>query len=446
MARTNFLTTCSNNFDTIGMSADMLKDRVYFWTHANLANIERRIDVISSARSATADFSVPSGRNNKKALDSANEKALYNKALEDTKKRTFKRSKLFKPEKKIVRASLYSTGLFHNSLFDVYELEHKIVMAINDELNNDSERVQYIAFWTECKLDKVYKRARLETTLRQEATREAIKARNNATIECDNNFYVIPSVDKVIPEATNIQYCNNDFMNYALNNHLAERLVYTKLFALYRGSVNKKTGELKGGNLDALRLINNVNMPTSKEDLVQALNLHFWECALCGDYYIDEDETPIFDIMACFRVVGNMMYASGNNHGKYKLIHSDNEDEAMLDSSYTDKAIDSINECFWYEMQAHMKTITGKHLKPELLDNIRTICGGIISGYRYKAIASSLELTEHNVKKIVERYIKPFLTWYAIDTHLLYRECKEAHKKTVNDITSNDIYSKYWKA
>lgn len=439
MAHVNFLTTGNANFSSIGISLDMMKAHVHFWTHCDLSKPNKRADVISSARIANGDYTIPSGRNNKKAFEDASKKALYNKAIEDAKKNNrVKYVDLYKPNKKLVRFSLFGTGLFHNTLFNPLELENLIIDNVNDELNNDSSRLQYITFWTNVDLSKVYKRKRIYHTINAEKTRKRINACNTAIETSDNELFNIPDVKKIIPETTNIHYCDNDFMNYALNNHLAERLVYTKLLALYRGTVNKKTGELTGGNLDALRLLNNVELPTSKEDLIQALNLHLWECASNDEYYM-EDDKPIFDIMACFRVIGNIMYASGNKHGKYKLVHNENELE-NIDTGYLDKSIESINECFWYAFNAFIKRNNYK-LSAEKLSYIHDIIGGIISGYRYKNIALYLGISEDACNKYVSRYVKPFLYWYAIDNNLLYKECRETiNKKTINQYTKDDIH------
>ena len=314
---------------------------------------------------------------------------------------TIKKSKRHKQHNLIVSlTSLSGMTLFNASAFEY---------SLMDEAEaHDTKQAFYNTFDFN---GKVYKRANLASTLSQAKKRTTKKASASA----DNAFYETSSKCTFATlETPTTNHCENDFMNYAINNKLAEKIVYTKLMRLFGGNINKKTGELVNGNMSALDLLNNVNMPIDKEDLTQAVYLHLWENALDGTYYMEE-EKAVFDILACMRVVGNMMDKFSNvRRNKYKTVISsiqamEEAEDNSFDIAYYDNALESIDNDLLNGLRAYVIGHGGNNAVYNTLKNYSIM---LIIGYKKTTAADILGISRQAVHKLTKRYLIPYLEKY----------------------------------
>lgn len=371
-------------------------NNISFWMTCDLSNTITRADVIKAHNNYTC---VVSGKTNKKALESALDKMSYNKTLEEEKKRNWVKSKnVFKPRKKVLSTRIYNTGLFHNTLFNTSELEYRIIDNVNKELNNDSARFQYITFWKDVDLNKVYKRATLSAIISKANKARTKKALESVSASNDNAFYTIKDIEKVVSQTDTTTYCDNTALNYILQSKLAERIVYCVL----------QKNFTRSGDDNYRRLLLGENLPISKEDLIQCLLLHFTEKCFSGEYYIEENKL-VFDVVECFRVVNNYMYANSANRGNYKRVSLEASMEEGLDFDYIDKGIENINNNFWLSLSGFISGHGGNNKTYHIIQDIIT---ALIYGYKKKVIASSLSITESNLSHYIKKYIVPFIAYH----------------------------------
>lgn len=393
---------------SLGLSVDTVKhllnntvsatthyNNVSFWMSCNLETISTRSDVLKAHYNITNKIAVNS---NKKAHSAQTEKSALQKALDEEKKRNRISTNKYVTTKKIIRFSLYGTGLFHNTLFNSASLENTIIENINKELNHDSARIQYVDFWENVDLHKIYKRTHINTTINNEKKRAY-----TATLKALAKYPTLTDkvINNQISETTknySTLYCRNAFLNIAFNTSLAERIVWSDLFSLYN----------RTGNKIFYDILYNANTIINKEDITQELKAFLIEKASTNEFYYDSElDEIVFDIVLCFRHINNFIYHH-NNRDTYKRIHTDNESAQTIDYGYVDNMLESIDNdflvCFsdyCYSKGASVKTV----------HTMQDIIGGILAGYTYRTIGDNLGISDNTIKSLVKRYIKPYLVY-----------------------------------
>ena len=257
---------------------------------------------------------------------------------------------------------------------------------------------------------KVYKRSRIDRTLAEEKARTMKKA----MVTEDGEFLEVPDFSRPVFAPKDGHFSDNAFLQYAIANSLAERIVHKALYRIFTGFVNKKTGELQGGKLDALFLLWGREYPVSIEDYTQALYAHFVEKAYSGEYTMacsleTHEEVALFDIRACFRLIWGMMYSNNAVHGRvYKTIMSSLEamQDEGIDWAYLDNSFELLDMGLLLGLRNYTLKSGGTLA---IYATLKDYCLGLISGYSKGHIAEALGYTTQGINKLVRKYLRPYL-------------------------------------
>ena len=217
---------------------------------------------------------------------------------------------------------------------------------------------------------------------------------------------------------------SNAFIEAALNCKLAERITYKALMRLYCGFVNKKTGALQGGTLEALRLAYGYNMPVNKEDFTQEVLLYLWEASLNGEAHVMTEEEAeeareegqeaeagklIFDGIAVNRIVRNAMHNYKTKHDKYRSVHSI-VDEEVVNKGYIDANLLTLDNDIKGFLHSYFVTTCNMSAQEAAL--CLRLAVAIACGYKYKEISLYLNITKRQIDYRIAKAIKPALLYF----------------------------------